>query len=167
MNKVKTFIGETYVLEFEMHICHSSQNFLFIPDTDIIWNKILVTKNSFNTKNDAIIYKAPLFFAMNFLAAGVVVVFQGQEIETFDRAWHGTLGSNFLWILLILPVQTFRWPKKGRFWFSILDLQGIHRTPITCSWHRNLQNIRIRILQIFVLIFFNVSATNNLKQILD
>ena len=32
---------------------------------------------------------------MNFLAAGVVVVFQGQEIETFDRAWHGILGSIF------------------------------------------------------------------------
>ena len=26
---------------------------------------------------------------------------------------------------------------------------------LICSWHRNLQNIRIRILQIFVLIFFN------------
>ena len=38
---------------------------------------------------------------------------------------------------------------------------------LTCSRHRNLQNIQIRILQIFVLIFFNDSATNNLRQILD
>ena len=36
---------------------------------------------------------------------------------------------------------------------------------ITCSRHRNLQNIRIRILQIFVLILFNDSVTNNLRRV--
>ena len=38
---------------------------------------------------------------------------------------------------------------------------------ITCSLHRNLQNIQIQILQIFVLILFNDSATNNLRRLLD
>ena len=34
-----------------------------------------------------------------------------------------------------------------------------------CSWHRNLQNIQIRILQIFVLILLNDYATNSLRQV--
>ena len=38
---------------------------------------------------------------------------------------------------------------------------------LTCSRHQNLQNIRIPILQIFVLILFNDSVPNNLRQILD
>ena len=45
--------------------------------------------------------------------------------------------------------------------------QWKNKTLLTCSLHRNLQNIRIQILQIFVLIFFNESVANNLRQILD
>ena len=50
--------------------------------------------------------------------------------------------------------------------WSLVPLQA-KILSITCLRHRNLQNIRIGILQIFVLIFFNESATNNLRQILD
>ena len=56
------------------------------------------------------------------------------------------------WNLIIFPVETnliiFSWD-----------------TLLTCSRHRNLQNIRIRFLQIFVLILFNDSAINNFRHV--
>ena len=80
-------------LDFEKHIWHSKQItkiFLLFQIQSVIrfWLPRIVS-----TPKWCYNLQSPLFFAMNFLAAGVVVVFQGQEIETFDRAWH-TMGQS-------------------------------------------------------------------------
>ena len=53
INDIKD-LGRWDPLDFEKHICHSNQNtkifLLFQTQTYVIWNKILVTKNSLNTK---------------------------------------------------------------------------------------------------------------------
>ena len=76
-----------------------------------------------------------------------------------------TVAANFnsFSILLIFNNLKLSFSEKATKIYAIVLMV---LTYITCLRHRNLQNIRIRILQIFVLIFFNESATNNLRQIL-
>ena len=82
-----------------------------------------------------------------------------------------------VWILVLNTLIFHSWPVLPKIqiprqhWLGtvmtihyLMVLVSISQL-LTCLRHRNLQNIRI--LQIFVLILFNDSATNNLRRLLD
>ena len=59
---------------------------------------------------------------------------------------------DFLWLFILRYHPDYYNSSQISLFHSFLV---INNYLLICSWHRNLQNIRIRILQIFVLIFFN------------